>query len=66
MAIASHSEHETDWLSGVRAAFAAAARGVHASNLTRQRQASKAEFVRIVRSTLERRRERGRGSWGHS
>jgi glycosyltransferase involved in cell wall biosynthesis len=39
---------------------------MHASNLTRQREASKAEFVRIVRSTLERRRERARGRRGHS
>jgi glycosyltransferase involved in cell wall biosynthesis len=38
---------------------------MHESNLTRQREASKAEFVRIVRSTLARRRER-RGSGGHS
>ena len=35
---------------------------MHASNLTRQREASKAEFVRIVRATLARRRERQRGN----
>lgn len=39
---------------------------MHGANLTRRREASKAEFVRIVRSTLARRRERQRGSGGPS
>jgi hypothetical protein len=34
MAMADHSEHEADWLSGVRAAFAAAASGANPSKRT--------------------------------
>lgn len=38
---------------------------MHASNLTRRREASKAEFVSIVRSTLMRRRGRQSGIGDH-